>query len=87
MSMLEKKAPPPRAESSSSSLRASVTRALQKGNESEWSGLEKKYGRAQIVQMLKNEIAFIPDHAVRSICEYFSLQPKDLHCFKSNKLR
>lgn len=64
-----------------------IERVIERGTDEEWGELMRFYGRQKVIDTLKFESTYLPEHAINRVCEYFKIQPKDLRCYTRKRLR
>ena len=58
-----------------------IQRIIERGNTDDWQELIRFYGRDQIIDSLKNKIAFLPDERIDEASVYFKLNKEELLCY------
>jgi hypothetical protein len=58
-----------------------IGRVMERGNESEVVELIRFYGVDKVLQILKVETPYLPDHTITRVCNYFKLKPEELRCY------
>ena len=67
--------------------RSIIERVLERGTDDEWEELIRFYGISTIINALKTEIKYLPDHTIDAVCSYFNLQKDELACYIRKQLR
>ena len=67
--------------------RTVISRVLERGTYAEWEELVRFYGRQTIIDALKNDITYLPDHPIEAICTYFNLKYEELACYAKKQSR
>lgn len=63
------------------SYRTIIQRIIERGTKAEWEELTRYYGKKRVIQTLKDEINYLPDHIIKAVSDYFHLKPAELKCY------
>lgn len=58
-----------------------IARVIERGTAEEWDELLLFYGYDKVLSALKNEIKYLPDHAIDKVVDYFHIQKEELVCY------
>lgn len=58
-----------------------IERVIERGTEKEWNDIVRYYGLDKVLKTLKEEINYLPDYIITSVCRYFNIKPTELKCY------
>ncbi|MGZ3898217.1 MAG: DUF6922 domain-containing protein [Flavisolibacter sp.] len=67
--------------------RSVIARVLERGTKKDLEELIRFYGKPVIIQALKTEINYLPDHTIDEVTRDFNLQKEELVCYTRKQLR
>ena len=63
------------------SYRTVIERVFEWGSPGEWENMVSFYGREMVIKSLKEDIPYLTDQAVESVCSYFQFDKTELKCY------
>jgi hypothetical protein len=69
------------------SYKTVIGRIIERGNEKEWTGLIRFYGKDTVLNALKNEIVYLPEYAIDEASKYFLIPKEDMLCYTRRQSR
>jgi hypothetical protein len=67
--------------------RSIMARVIERGTEDDWREMLRFYGWDNTVHALLQEIKYLPDYAIETVCTYFKLRKEDLLCYTRKQSR
>jgi hypothetical protein len=64
-----------------------IERVVERGSPEEWQEMIRFYGQKKVKNVIKNEITYLTDKAIRKVTTFFDLKPEELKCYTRKQLR
>jgi len=61
--------------------RTIIERVVERGTPDEWKEMIRFYGEQRVIDVLKNEVPYLPKYAIEEVCTYFHIEKGDLSCY------
>lgn len=65
--------------------RTVIKRILERGLKQDWEELVRFYGKERVVNTIKYEIGYLPDHIIKELCDFYKLEREGLKCYQRKK--